>query len=54
MKKQSVLTLLGQLKAESEQKSAEELELMPLRILDLLLDYINDPQVREAVDDINF
>lgn len=54
MKKDGLLSLLGQLKAESEQKPGEELETMPLRLLDLLLDYVNDPQIRAAVDEIHF
>lgn len=54
MKKQGVLNLLGQLKAESEQKPAAELDLMPLRIMALLVDYINDPQIKQAVDEIHF
>jgi hypothetical protein len=54
MKKSSALALLAQLKAENEAKPAEETELTPLRILDILLDYINDQEIREAVDEINF
>lgn len=54
MKKQSVINLLEQLKAENDLKSGEETTITPLRILDILLDYINDPQIREAVDEISF
>lgn len=54
MKKQGVMNLLGQLKAESEKKPAADLETIPLRIIAVLVDYINDPQVKQAVDEIHF
>lgn len=54
MKKTGALSLLAEMKAESEMKSAEDLELMPMRIVELLLEYINDPHIRQAVDEINF
>lgn len=54
MKKSGVIALLQQLKAENETKAAEETELTPLRIIDVLLDYLNDPEIREAVDEISF
>lgn len=54
MKKQSVMNLLGQLKAESEQKPAKDLEMMPMRIMELLIEYIHDEDIRRAVDEIHF
>lgn len=54
MKKSGVLNFLEQLKNESQQKPAAELETMPLRIIAVLLDYINDQEVTQAIDEINF
>lgn len=52
MTKSSVLARLGQMKARAE---AEEMtDLTAKMILDTLLDYINDSQIRAAVDEIPF
>ena len=52
MKKHGLLARLEQLRLEAEDKELEEITKVTL--LDLLLDYINDPQIREAVEKIPF
>lgn len=52
MKKSGLLARLEQLRLEGEDKELEEITKTTL--LDLLLDYINDPQIREAVERIPF
>lgn len=50
MKKSSLLNLLKQTKEEADLKEIENGTL--LKILILLLEYINDPDIEEAVNDI--
>lgn len=51
MKKTGLISLLVQLKNRNE----EELKpLTALEIIELLVTYINDPQIKAAVDDIPF
>lgn len=52
MKKSGLLARLEQLRLEAEDKALEEIT--KLTVLDLVLDYINDPQIREAVERIPF
>lgn len=50
MKKHTLLFELNQIKNDTELKEIEQGTM--LKILILLVDYINDPQIKEAVDDI--
>lgn len=50
MKKTSLLALLAQLKIKADDEEINDIN--RLKIVDLLLDYINDPQIREAVEEI--
>lgn len=50
MKKASILSLLKQVKDDAELKEIENGTMM--KILILLLQYINDPDIEEAVNDI--
>lgn len=52
MKKQSLLNLIEQVKTDAELKEIDGGT--RLKLLDLLLDYINDPDVRKAVDEVPF
>lgn len=54
MKKPGLIALLGQLKSRNEGKPAKEYETTPMEIALLLLEYINDPQIKAAVDEIPF
>lgn len=50
MKKQSLLNLLKQTKDNAELKEIEQGTM--LQVMILLVDYINDPDIKAAVDDI--
>lgn len=50
MKKQSALLRLEQVKISAEDKELDDMN--RILILDILLDYINDPDIRQAVEDI--
>lgn len=50
MKKSGLIALLAQLKVKAEDEEINDIN--RLKIVDLLLDYINDPQIREAVEEI--
>jgi len=50
MKKSGLLASLAQLKVKAEDEEINDIN--RLKILDLLLDYINDPQIRVAVEEI--
>lgn len=52
MKKQSLLNLIEQVKNDAELKEIEDGT--KLKLLDLLLDYINDPDVRGAIESVPF
>lgn len=53
MKKPGLLALLEQLRVRSEQPTDEEMkQILRLELTNLLLDYINDPQVRAAADQV--
>ena len=52
LKKSNVLSRLEQLRALAEVQKVSDL--MAKKVLDLLLDYLNDPQIREAVERIPF
>jgi hypothetical protein len=52
MKKSGLLSRLSQMKAAAEGNTNDGTEVM--QILDLLLDYINDTDIRAAVDEIPF
>lgn len=55
LKKSNVLARLKQMKERAEDPEDTGIkELLPMAILDTLLDYINDPQIRKAVDEIPF
>lgn len=46
--------MLEQMKAQQESGTSAEPEIIVVSLLDMLLDYINDPQIRSAVDEITF
>lgn len=48
MKKAGALARLEQIRAAAEDK--ELTDIRRIEVLDVLLDYINDPQIREAVE----
>ena len=50
MRKAGLLNLLKQIRGQSEVEEIDNLR--PIQVLDVLLDYINDPEVREAVDEV--
>lgn len=50
MKKQSLLNLLKQAKDNAELKEIEQGTMM--QVLILLLEYVNDPDIKQAIDDI--
>lgn len=50
MKKSGLLSLLAQMKAVAEDEEIKDIR--KLQIMDHLLDYINDPEIREAVEAI--
>lgn len=50
MKKQGLLNLLKQVKNDTELKEIDQGIMMQVMIL--LIDYINDPDIKAAVDDI--
>lgn len=50
MKKHSLLNLLKQVKDDAELKEIDQGIMMQVMVL--LIDYINDPDIREAIDDI--
>lgn len=50
MKKSGLIALLGQMKIKADEEAINEIN--RIKILDLLLDYINDPQIRKAVEEI--
>lgn len=52
LKKTNVLARLTQIKQRAEEE--EMTDLTAKVILDLLLDYLNDAEIREAVDEISF
>lgn len=56
MKKLGLLNLLENMKARNEMLPAEhdDVEMTPMEIVKHLLDYINDPDIRKAVDEIPF
>lgn len=54
MKKAGLLSLLEQMRAEQEGETSAEPEIVMMTLIDVLLDYINDPQIRAAVDEITF
>ena len=54
MKKSGLLSSLENLKVRNETAAQEATDLTPMELLDLLLTYINDPQIKEAVDAIPF
>lgn len=50
MKKSSLLNLISQVKNDAELKEIESGTI--LKLLDLLLDYVNDADIRKAVDEV--
>ncbi len=50
MKKAGLLNLLAQIQAQSELE--EIIDLRPVQVLDLILDYLNDKDIREAVEKV--
>lgn len=50
MKKQGLLNLLKQTKDDAELKEIEQGTMM--KVMLLLMEYINDPDIEEAVNDI--
>ena len=50
MKKLRLLNLIEQIKIRSELEEIDDLR--PIQVLNALLDYINDKEVREAVDEV--
>lgn len=52
MKKTDLLVALKNQKIVADDNELNEIT--KLKVLDLLLDYINDPHIREAVDEIPF
>ena len=48
MKKSSLLSLIDQIKSDAELKEIENGTM--LKLLDLLLDYVNDKDIRDAVE----
>lgn len=52
MKKAGLIALLGQLKIKADEEEINDIN--RIKIVDLLLDYINDPQIRAAVEEIPF
>lgn len=51
MKKAGLLNLLAQIQAQSDLEEIDNLR--PLQVLDLILDYLNDKDIREAVDKVS-
>jgi hypothetical protein len=55
VKKPGLILLIGQLQIRSEQPTDEEMKkILMVELLDLLLTYINDPDIREAADEVCF
>ena len=53
MKKTGLLHLLEQLKLRENEERTPELEhLTAVQVIDVLLDYLNDPQLREAIEEL--
>jgi len=52
MTKTGLLRLLAEKKTEAE--GGSDYSLVPLELVTLLLEYINDRQIKEAVDEIPF
>ena len=50
MKKSSLLSLLKQVKEDTELKEIDQGTV--LKILSLLIDYVNDPDIEAAINDI--
>jgi len=50
MRKIGLLNLLNQIAARAEEEEIDDLRSM--EVLDVILDYINDPEIRDAVDEI--
>lgn len=50
MKKQGLLNLIKQIAAQSEKEEIDDLR--PIQVLDIILDYINDIDIRKAVDEV--
>lgn len=50
MKKSSLLNMIAQIKADAELKEIESGTL--LKLLDLILDYINDKDIRDAIEGV--
>ena len=50
MRKQELLNLVKQIQARSELEEINDLR--SIQVLDVLLDYINDKEIREAVEEI--
>lgn len=52
MKKSSLLSLIEQIKSDAELKEIDGGT--QLKLLDLLLDYVNDADIRKAVEEVPF
>lgn len=52
MKKSEVTAALERIRLEAETKPIDNVT--ALQVIAVLVDYINDPQIREAVDEIPF
>lgn len=50
MKKAGLLNLLKQAKTQSELEAFDDMRL--LRVLILLVDYVNDPDIKKAIDEV--
>ncbi len=50
MKKQELLKRIGQIKLEAEIGEVDPV--WTLRLLDLLLDYVNDPDIRSNIEEV--
>lgn len=50
MKKSTLLNVIEQVKADAELKEIEQGTM--LKLLDLLLDYVNDADIRKAVEEV--
>jgi hypothetical protein len=54
MKKSGLLSSLNNLKVRNEHAPQELTELTPMEIINILLTYLNDSEIRSAVDSIPF
>lgn len=50
MKKSSILARVSQLKARAELEEINDA--VKLEVIDLLLEYINDPDIRAAIEEV--